>query len=132
MLIILPAVIKSEGIVYDETEPYEMDEYDYDQIWAKAPERISGLRDKATLVSSYAISPEGYGSLDCAGIYQFDINTYYAYSGWADTTGWGCQDGVEWFGPFESVMGASDALSLEERRFLGFDHSPVPKDIFRD
>lgn len=113
-------------------EPTTLDVYDLGQIWKEAPEEVGEVCETDKLIHSYAISPEGYGSLDCAGIYQIDLNTYYSFSAWADTTGWGCQDGVEWYGPFSSVVAAASILSQEERRYLGFEHSPVPEDIYRD
>ena len=56
---------------------------------------------------------------------------YYAFSAWTDYTGWGCQDGVDWYGPFPSIMGAANSLAQWERRVLGFEHTPEHKDIFR-
>lgn len=114
---------------YDDGDAYELGEYDWDQIWAQSGR---AQRVGAEVLHVYAISPEGYGSLECAGIVKTLDGYYYAFDAWADTTGWGCQDGVQWYGPMASVKGASDRLSQEHRRALGFEHSPVPEDIYRD
>lgn len=110
----------------------EIDAYDLAQIWSEGPEAVGFACETDKLIYDYSDSPEGYGSLDCAGIYQLDLDTYYSFSAWADTTGWGCRDGVDWFGPFSSVRAAADALSQEERRRLGFEHGPEHKDLFRE
>lgn len=43
-----------------------------------------------------ADSPEGYGSVNFACVVELADGTWAACMAWADTTGWGCQDGVEW------------------------------------
>lgn len=43
-----------------------------------------------------ADSPEGYGSVDMACIVQLMDGRYAMCEAWADTTGWGCRDGVSW------------------------------------
>ena len=50
-------------------------------------------------------SPEGYGSVDFAGLFKLTGDRFAICEAWADTTGWGCQDGVYWkIGPtLESV-----------------------------
>ena len=113
-------------------EPRILDEYDLGEIWHYAPEEVKLLSTTPELIHSYAVSTEGYAQLDCAGVYQTDLHTYYSFSGWCDTTGWDCQSGVNWYGPFKSVMSAVNALTQEERRYLGFEHNPVPEDIYRD
>jgi hypothetical protein len=72
---------------------------------------------------------EGYF---CGVVRNSHTNTYYSFSAWHDYTGWDCQSGVEWFGPYDSVMGAVSQLAQEDRRNLGFEHSPIPEDIYRD
>lgn len=41
-------------------------------------------------------SPEGYGSQDFVALVELTDGAWAACMAWADTTGWGCQDGVEW------------------------------------
>jgi hypothetical protein len=50
-------------------------------------------------------SPEGYGSVDFSGLFRLTEGRFAMCEAWADTTGWGCQDGVYWkIGPtLESV-----------------------------
>lgn len=54
------------------------------------PERI------ARVYGWRAESPEGYGSINFACVVELTDGTWAACMAWADTTGWGCQDGVEW------------------------------------
>ena len=68
----------------------------------------------------------------CGVIRNSLTGSYYSFSAWHDYTGWDCRSGVEWFGPHESVMGAVNQLGQAERRRLGFEHSPIPEDIYRD
>lgn len=68
----------------------------------------------------------------CGVIRDSRDHTYYAFSAWHDYTGWDCRSGIEWFGPYDSVLGAVSQLTQENRRNLGFEHSPVPEDIYRD
>ena len=114
---------------YDYSEPYELGEYDWDEIWAQSGR---AQRVGSEVLHQWAVPPEGYGSLECAGIVKTADGYYYAFDAWADTTGWGCRDGVQWYGPMASVVGAAGHLSQEHRRFLGFENSPVPEDIYRD
>jgi len=44
----------------------------------------------------WAESPEGYGSVDMACLAELTDGTYAMCEAWADTTGWGCRDGVTW------------------------------------
>ena len=68
----------------------------------------------------------------CGAIRDSRNGTYYSFSAWHDYTGWDCRSGVEFFGPYPSVMRAINQLSQESRRRLGFEHSPIPEDIYRD
>lgn len=43
-----------------------------------------------------ASSPEGGGSVNFACVVELTDGTWAACMAWADYTGWGCQDGVEW------------------------------------
>lgn len=52
--------------------------------------------DVLAVVAHHGISPEGYGSIDLWAIVQLQDGRYGMVEAWADTTGWGCQDGVVW------------------------------------
>lgn len=68
-------------------------------------------------------SPEGYGSLDMAALLHLEGGRWCAVTAWADTTGWGCRDGVEF------IVGDRDDLITygfgdEHRRLLGLVVQP--------
>lgn len=112
-----------------EDEVMDLDGYDLDQIWGYA----EGLnREGAVLLHQYCTSPEGYGSMDFCGIYKLADGDYWAFDGWTDTTGWGCQEDATWYGPFGSVLGAAGMLSQEHRRELGIEARAVPNGLYRD
>lgn len=58
-----------------------------------------------------ADSPEGYGSVDMSALLTLTDGTFAVVVAWADTTGWGCRDGINWkVGPtLDSVVGYLDA-----------------------
>lgn len=115
--------------MYDEREDYELGSFDWEQIWAGSGE---AQQVGSQVLYSWAISPEGYGSLECCGIVQTTDGYFWAFDAWTDTTGWGCQDGVDWYGPRATVEGASGLLSQEHRRNLGFEARVVPNGLYRD
>ena len=114
----------------DENEVRDLDPYDLNNIWAAAPDGV--YRDGAKLLYSYCTSPEGYGSLNFCGIYRLANEEFWAFDGWTDTTGWGCRDGVDWYGPTTSAVEAANLLSQEHRREMGFEARAIPEDLFRD
>jgi hypothetical protein len=60
------------------------------------PTRMFTPEDVLAVDCWYAESPEGYGSVSCWGILRLKDGTWAACIAWADTTGWGCGDGVLW------------------------------------
>lgn len=114
---------------YDEGEAYVLGEYDWNEIWDQSG---AAQRVGAQVLHEWAISPEGYGSLECCGLVRTADGYFWAFDAWADTTGWGCQDGVSWYGPAATVEGAADFLSQEHRRRLGFEGEAIPNGLYRD
>lgn len=49
-------------------------------------------------------SPDGWGSVDIVALLRLTDGQHAALIAWADTTGWGCQDEVEW------TIGTRDAV----------------------
>lgn len=108
---------------------YVLDDWDMNYIFEEAPVLVT--KEEANVLYEYAISPEGYSSVECALVVEQE-SKYWSVDAWADTTGWDCRSGVNWYGPYDSVMGAVNQLSQEHRRALGFEHSPIPEDVYRD
>ena len=48
-----------------------------------------------SVVRAWGFSPEGYASWEGGFVLHFGDGQYAYLSGWCDTTGWGCQDGVD-------------------------------------
>lgn len=115
---------------YDRSDDDALTDHDLHQIWTYAPVGVSD-RD-ARLLHSYCTSPEGYWSLDFCGIYELKNGEFWAFDGWTDTTGWGCQENADWYGPRASVEAAASLLTQEHRRALKFETAPVYEDIYRD
>ena len=55
---------------------------------------LNGLK-LVSVIKSWGYSPEGYGSWEGGFVLHFGDGSYAYLSGWCDTTGWGCQDGVD-------------------------------------
>jgi hypothetical protein len=51
--------------------------------------------DIETVHYAWGYSPEGYGSWEGGFILELKDGRFATLTGWCDTTGWGCQDGVE-------------------------------------
>ncbi len=107
----------------------EIRQSDWTEIWNYGHADTPPIRQDHSILFEWT---NGDDELAFAAIIQDIAGDYYSVEGWADYTGWGCQDKVDWFGPYNSVIKAAQQLSIESRRHLGFDHSPVPEDIYRD
>ena len=107
----------------------EIADYDWDQIWTYGDANTPPIRDEHSILFEWCNDdPE----LSFAAVIQDIAGDYYSFEGWTDYTGWGCRDSVEWFGPHGTLLSAVNQLSLESRRHLGFDHSGIREDIYRD
>lgn len=107
----------------------EIQNYDWDQIWDYGHRDTPPIRQEHSILFEWCNDDV---ELSFAAVIKDTVGDYYSVEGWTDYTGWGCRDSVEWFGPYNSVIKATQQLSIESRRHLGFDHSPVPEDIYRD
>lgn len=103
-----------------------IDEYDWTQLWEDSAAPIS---DDYRVVREWSNEDR---ELNVVAVICTDTNLYYAVSGWHDYTGWDCQSGVTWFGPFDSAERAAVQLSQEDRRSLGFETAPDHKGLYRD
>lgn len=123
---ILPAIKRADVSV-------EIDEYDWTEIFRRSDNgNIPPLQEDCSVLYSYKSEPQEpnfCGIVEVGpGIFPF----YYAFSAWTDYTGWGCQDGVEWFGPYPTVNEALGHLTQADRRSLGLEDDATPKGLYRD
>lgn len=68
---------------------------------------------------TFGESPEGYGSTDMAILVELTDGTWAACMAWSDTTGFGCQDDVQWKVAPTRAEAISQGLDREARRKLG-------------
>ena len=110
----------------------EINDYDWSEIFGRSDNNnIPPARDAVDVIYEFKDGETEPNMCGVVGVYG--CHCYYSFSAWTDYTGWGCQDGVNWYGPFDSVMGAMSALTQDERRWLGFEHGPEEhKELFRD
>jgi hypothetical protein len=47
------------------------------------------------VLAAWGRSPEGYGSWEGGFLFRLRDGRFAYVSGWADTSGWGCQDGAQ-------------------------------------
>lgn len=75
----------------------------------------------AEITELAARSPEGYGSVDFAFVARLADGTWATCVGWADTTGFGCREQVDW--DIQPTREAAIAFGLdqESRNWLGFE-----------
>lgn len=70
--------------------------YDFTESLARAGLDNAGI---AAVEAAWGGSPEGYGSWEGGFFLRMTSGRWAYLTGWCDTTGWGCQDGVDvtWF-----------------------------------
>lgn len=96
-------------------------------------ESLSGANlrreDIETVHYAWGYSPEGYGSWTGGFILELKDGRFAKLTGWCDTTGWGCQDGVEITYhdsvPDKPAGFRSDDWSEPPNAFVGVDHLPA-------
>lgn len=117
-----------------DTEPYERltaltahyltDDVEFDEyLWSSLYEYGEGDTPEpgqiAEVTDLWATSPEGYGSVELALIARLADGRWATCVAWADTTGFGCQQQVDW--RINDTREAAIALGLdkESRNHLG-------------
>jgi hypothetical protein len=92
------------------TEP--IDEYSWQKIWSEFPGDSSLEWVGSTVCREYSHWDEG--STFC-GVVKLHDGTYASFEAWTDYTGWGCQDGVEWFTGQKTEKAAAMWLTVVSR-----------------
>jgi hypothetical protein len=67
----------------------------------------------------WAVSPDGYGSVNIALLALLTDGRWASCVAWADTTGFGCQQGVDWRVQPTRELAISQGLDKESRAHLG-------------
>lgn len=97
----------------------EIDVYDFRQI-----QKRGGPKETASVVRSWT-------DHDCEPNFAGVVYTYmgfYSFEAWTDYTGWGCGEFVEWFGPYPTELESVQDLTLEAKRNLGYEESPISEE----
>lgn len=87
--------------------------FEYAEGDAPEPSEIAGLS------ALWSISPEGYASRDIAFIAKLHDGRWATCVAWSDTSGFGCQQGVDWRINPTRELAISQGLDKESRAHLG-------------
>lgn len=87
--------------------------YEYADSLAPEPEQIAEVTDL------WAVSPDGFGSTDIAFLARLGDGRWATCVAWSDTSGFGCQQGVDWRINDSRELAISQGLDKEARAHLG-------------
>lgn len=108
----LAKAFNTDGIGFDEYLWTSLYEYaDGDQI--PEPGHI------VEITHLWATSPEGYGSTSLAFLARHQDGRWITCVAWSDTSGFGCQQGVDWRINDTREQAISQGLDKESRAHLG-------------
>lgn len=103
-----------------DTDDIEFDEWLWSSLYDHAegdappdPEHIVEIADL------WATSPEGFASVSLALVARLNDGRWATRVAWADTTGFGCQAGVDWRINATREAAISQGLDKESRAHLG-------------
>ncbi|MGW4920542.1 hypothetical protein ACWEPO_30135 [Streptomyces albidoflavus] len=96
-----------------------LDEYLWDALYEYGDGSIPEPGHIAEITNVWATSPEGYSSLDLALVARLTDGRWATCVAWADTTGFGCQQNVDWRINDNRELAISHGLDKESRAHLG-------------
>jgi hypothetical protein len=87
---------------------------------------VAGLNyeDVKEVVHVWAVSPEGWGSMDIELVLALKDGRFAYFSAWCDTTGWGCQEGASQITYGTSVVELIPEMTADARRRFGYEETP--------
>lgn len=113
---------------------------DWKMCFAATAEDTSGVEHRTATVPSHPVmqaieprriaevvrfrgeSPEGWSSVLLYAVVRLHDGLWASLEAWADTSGWGCRDGVTWHIGNTQEDVERWGLDDEGRRALGIDH----------
>ncbi|MFB7647183.1 hypothetical protein ACFC0S_17025 [Streptomyces sp. NPDC056084] len=103
-----------------ETE-IEFDGYLWDSLYEYADQGASAPEPGhiVEITHLWATSPEGWGSTDINMIGRLVDNRWFTVVAWSDTSGFSCQQGVDWRINDTRDLAISQGLDKEARAHLG-------------
>lgn len=104
-----------------ETDDIEFDEYLWSALYDYANQggQIPEPGQIAEITNLWATSPEGYGSTDINILGRLADGRWFTIVAWSDTTGFGCQENVDWRIADSREIAISQGLDKEARAHLG-------------
>ncbi|MFE1192864.1 hypothetical protein ACFW6E_08695 [Streptomyces olivaceoviridis] len=117
----------------DDMQPYErlatltahfttevtLDSWTWQSLYEYASGEVPEPAQIAEVTDLWAISPEGYGSTDIAFVARLTDGQWATCVAWSDTSGFGCQQGVDWRINSTREAAISRGLDKESRAHLG-------------
>lgn len=98
----------------------EFDEYLWDSLYEYADgDDVPEPGHIIEITSLWATSPEGYGSTDINMLGRLSDGRWFTVVAWSDTTGFGCQQDVDWRINSTRELAISQGLDKEARAHLG-------------
>ncbi|WP_405769202.1 hypothetical protein OG539_32605 [Actinacidiphila glaucinigra] len=102
----------------DGTGEVDFDDYLWRSLFEYADGPAPDPDDIVQITHMWATSPEGYGSLNIALLGRLTDGRWVTCVAWADTTGFGCQQGVDWRVNDTRNRAISQGLDKESRALL--------------
>lgn len=101
------------------TTEVSLDEWTWRSLYDYASGEVPEPAQIAEVTDLWAISPEGYGSTDIAFVARLTDDHWATCVAWSDTSGFGCQQGVDWRINPTRELAISQGLDKESRAHLG-------------
>jgi hypothetical protein len=99
----------------------EFDEYLWDSLYEYADRGVDAPEPGQIIeiTNLWATSPEGYASTDINMLGRLSDDRWFTVVAWSDTSGFGCQQGVDWRINSTHELAISQGLDKEARAHLG-------------
>lgn len=101
------------------TTEMPLDEWDWSALFEYAEGTTPAPAAITEITHLWSISPEGYASRDIALIARLHDGQWATCVAWSDTSGFGCQQGVDWRVQPTRELAISQGLDKESRAHLG-------------
>lgn len=96
-----------------------LDEWDWSALFEYADGAAPGPAAITEITNLWSTSPEGYASRDIALVARLSDGRWATCVAWSDTSGFGCQQGVDWRINDNRELAISQGLDKESRQHLG-------------
>lgn len=101
------------------TAEVALDEWDWSALFEYADGTAPAPAAITEVTNLWSTSPEGYASRDIALVARLHDGQWATCVAWSDTSGFGCQQGVDWRVNDTRELAISQGLDKESRTHLG-------------